>query len=597
MYRMCGLKQGMGEPGMDEGRNARARDEQAGPWYPPASPLPPGSARPGLPTNGMSMYPPSARPPASPGPGVGPGSGPMPLYPGPQYPPASYPPPPISPTPPAPPALPAPPSYVLPAPPISPPPPYASPTNGYAPQPPQYHAVPVPPVIVVPRRGGRAPGGVFAPRARLWYRDRARNAVCGIGAAAGIGLADALMLPTVVVAAFVAVTGGGNLLVALIPVIGALTWELPGVIAGSAIANRPRIVPLAAVATLVWALLVGVLAFLSATQTAGTARGLLGLFFTLYAVAAVAGGVALLAAGRLPVRVATRHERPTLVRGRAYGAAATTVIAALIARGILADGTPGSYLALFGVAAVALLVAAGLTLALVERTPTAMGVPRPPLIGLRAAPDLFRLPAYRRYLVFRAFALFATAVEPFYIVYAVRELHATGRFVGSALLTLVLARALALGMGRFLARAVGTRLPLQLAALGRTLAATAAIALPAVWDTNLFGARFLSDDARGGSFLIVFACLGAALGFNAAGQSGFLLDTLPPVAYPGGIAFTNGFLAALSLVLIAGGVIADRRGIPALFAVAIALGVLSMLAGGVLREPRHLRAPSPERGR
>lgn len=584
----------MGEPGMDERGNERARDGQAGPWYPPASPLPPGSAPPGLPlpdangANGANgahppSAPPSIGPPAAPGSVVGPGSGPMPVYPGPQYPPASYPPPTY--IPPAPPTLPIQP-YV----PLTPPPPYTLSTNGYAPR---------PPVAVAPPRASRArpPQRLFVPRVRLWYHDRLRNAVCGIGAAACIGLADALMLPTVVVAAFVAVTGGGNLLVALIPAIAALTWELPGVIAGSAIANRPRVVPLAAVATLVWALLVGVLAFLCATQIAGTARGLLGLFFTLYALAAVAGGVALLAAGRLPVRVATRHERPTLVRGRAYGAAAATVVAALFARGILADGMPGNYLALFALAAVALLAAAGLTLALVERIPTAMGVPRPPLIGLRAAPDLFRLPAYRRYLVFRAFALFATAVEPFYIVYAVRELHATGRFVGSALLALVLARALALGAGRFLARAVGTRLTLQLAALGRTLAATVAIALPAVWDADLFGARFLSDEARGGSFLAVFVCLGAALGFNAAGQSGFLLDILPPVAYPGGIAFTNGLLAVLSLALVAAGIIADRRGIPALFAVAIALGVLSLLAGGLLREPRHDRPPSPERER
>lgn len=464
---------------------------------------------------------------------------------------------------------------------------------------PVQHIPQIPPVARARQRTGQYGTGqlraAFAPRVVLRYRDRVRNAVCGIAAAACIGMADVLMLPVVIVSAFVAQVGGGNNLVALIPVVSALAWGIPGAIAGSIIANQPRVVPLVAGATGIWAVLVGMLVLLGATQIDGTARGLLSVFFALNTFAMVAGSVTLLATDRLPGRVTTPYERTTTVRGRAYGSAGAMVLAALIARSILAGDTAGSYLGLFAVASVFLFGAAGLTLALVERTPRMAVVPRPPLLGLRAAPDLLRLPAYRRYLTFRAFALFATVAEPFYIVYAVRELRMTGAYVGSALLVLVLARVVALVVSRILIRATGTHLLLQLATLFRTLAATAAIALPAVWDTNLFGSRFLADDARGGSFLIVFACLGAALGMSAAGQGGFLLDILPPDAYPGGVAFTNGTLAVLSLALIAGGVIANRQDIPTLFAVAVALGVLSMLVGGLLREPRLPRGFAPRK--
>jgi len=93
--------------------------------------------------------------------------------------------------------------------------------------------------------------------------------------------------------------------------------------------------------------------------------------------------------------------------------------------------------------------------------------------------------------------------------------------------------------------------------------------------------------SRARIFIVVFVCIGAAMGANAVAQSGFLLDILPPNAYADGVGFTNGVLALCSLSLIAGGIIVDRNSFRALFITALTLGLMTVLVGGLLHEPRR----------
>ena len=111
--------------------------------------------------------------------------------------------------------------------------------------------------------------------------------------------------------------------------------------------------------------------------------------------------------------------------GRRWRRQIASVLAALLVRRILVHGPvfPRQYLYLFFVAFLALLGVVLLTAALTERASRVPVVPRPLFAGLRAAPDLLRLPAYRRYLIFRVVALVATLAEPFYIVYALRSFN------------------------------------------------------------------------------------------------------------------------------------------------------------------------------
>ena len=140
---------------------------------------------------------------------------------------------------------------------------------------------------------------------------------------------------------------------------------------------------------------------------------------------------------------------------------------------------------------------------------------------------------------------------------------------------------------RVLARITGTKLLLQLAALCRALAAVIAIGLPVLFETEPIASHFTSDLSRARAFIAVFVCIGAAMGANAVAHGGFLLDILPPNAYADGVAFTNGVLAVCSIALIAGGIIVDRNGFRTLFITALILGLLTVLIGGILREPRR----------
>lgn len=429
----------------------------------------------------------------------------------------------------------------------------------------------------------------FRPRSDLRDADLRRNLPIGVAIAALSAFADALLLPSVAVAAFVARVSDANKLVALAPVVAALSWMLPGALAGSAIANRARTVALAVTSAALRAATMGLLAFVCAGRADGSAKRLLIAFFLLYALTGCAGGFATLVGQRLPGRIATNGVRGRLVRWQALAGTIATALAALLVRRVLVHGPafPREYLYLFFIAGLALLGVAILTVALAERGSRVPVVPRPPLAGLRAAPDLLRLPGYRRYLTFRIIALVATLAEPFYVVYALRSFDISADTIGIYVIAVVATRAGTIYLWRSLARLSGTKLLLQLGALCRALAAVIAIGLPVLFETEPIASRFTSDLARARIFIAVFVCIGAAMGANAVAQSGLLFDILPPNAYADGVAFTNGILALCSVTLFAGGIIADRNGFRALFITALVLGLITVLAGGILREPRR----------
>ncbi len=475
--------------------------------------------------------------------------------------------------------------------------------NGHAPIPgplsaaPEGEFAPVSAAPAIERPPARDPfgdfwGGIqawFQPRPDLRDADLRRNLPIGVAIAALSGFADALLLPSVVVAAFVARVSDSNKLVALVPVVAALSWALPGAIAGGAIANRARTVALAVTSAAVRAAAMGLLAFACAGRVDGAAKRLLITFFILYGLAGCASGFATLVGQRLPGRIATNGVRGRLVRWQALAGAVATVLAAVLVRRVLTRGPvfPREYLYLFFIAFVALLGVAILSIALTERSSRVALVPRPPLAGLRAAPTLLRLPGYRRYVIFRIIALTATLAEPFFVVYALRTFNVAADMVGIYVIAVIATRAVTIYLWRSLARLTGTKLLLQLGALCRALAAVIAIALPVFYETDPIASHFTSDLARARVFIAVFVCIGAAMGANAVAQSGLLLDILPPNAYADGVAFTNGVLAVCSLSLFAGGIIMDRSGFRALFITALALGLLTVLLGGILREPRR----------
>ena len=206
--------------------------------------------------------------------------------------------------------------------------------------------------------------------------------------------------------------------------------------------------------------------------------------------------------------------------------------------------------------------------------------------------------AYGRFVVFRFLYALGAVAEPFYILYAVRELGGDGRTASIYLIVLALARAMGILLWRALGAQGGNRMVLQLCAFVRLLAPITALTLP-----PLLGSATLRDRLPGGNAisLIAFALVFAAAGVASAG-----LDLAAPVVQasittprerPAAGVLTHLALGVAAVAVLLGGVITDRLGFPFLFIVALVAGLGALLAGGLVDEPNLvvLRAPPSDR--
>lgn len=279
-----------------------------------------------------------------------------------------------------------------------------------------------------------------------------------------------------------------------------------------------------------------------------------------------------------------------------------TLVGGLIARDsllALSAPFPAGFARLFTSAGVALLLAGlclGALLALDWRRRSSVPRTRPDLL---AVPELLANNlAYGRFVFFRLLYAAGTLADPFFIIYATRELRADGRAVAAYLVALVVARAVATLGWRALSIGGGNPLVLQLSAFVRLLAPIIALTLP-----PLLGSATLRDRLPGGemtnvvAFGAVFAAWGAAsAGLDLAAPAIQAALTTPrerPAAQ-----FVTGIALALgTLALPLGGLILDRAGFSILFIAALVCGLGTLLAGGLIDEPGVfvLRAAPNER--
>lgn len=281
---------------------------------------------------------------------------------------------------------------------------------------------------------------------------------------------------------------------------------------------------------------------------------------------------------------------------------AGTLAGGLIARNSLIalnEPFPAGFTRLFTSAGLALLIAGlclGTLLALDWRRRTNIPRTRPDLL---AVPELLANNlAYGRFTFFRLLYAAGSLADPFFIVYATRELGASGRTVAAYLVTLVVARAVATLGWRALSITGGNPLVLQLSAFVRLLAPITALTLP-----PLLGSATLRDRIPGGeatnliAFGVVFAAWGAAsAGLDLAApaiQSALTTPRERPAAQ-----FVTGIALALgTIALPLGGFVLDRTGFSVLFIAALVCGLGTLLAGGLVDEPGVfvLRAAPNER--
>jgi hypothetical protein len=254
---------------------------------------------------------------------------------------------------------------------------------------------------------------------------------------------------------------------------------------------------------------------------------------------------------------------------------------------------PDGFTRLFGIAGLALLATALLLAALIilQRVTGAAPVAPPPGPGTTfdplALPDLLvNNLAYNRYIVFRILYAFGALADPFYIIYATRELGGSGRAAAAYLLALALARAVGTLGWRAVSISAGNPMVVQLACFVRTLAPITALTLP-----PLLGSATLRDRLPGGeaasliAFAIVFIAWGAASAGLDLAAPAIQSAITTPRERPAATMATGFILAITTIALPIGGLIIDRLGYSFLFIAALVAGVATLLAGGLVDEP------------
>ncbi|MBP2672927.1 MAG: arabinose efflux permease family protein [candidate division NC10 bacterium] len=174
-----------------------------------------------------------------------------------------------------------------------------------------------------------------------------------------------------------------------------------------------------------------------------------------------------------------------------------------------------------------------------------------------------------------AFLIPATAPFGFFTVYALERFQAGEGLVGAFTLSMVLAQIISALVAGLVADRYGNRIALIPAAVALLLATTTALLAPDAW-----------------WFIVVYLFVGANIGSEIIIRYNMAIEYGPPTERATYIALTNTLLAPLYLASLAGGLLVERAGFPALFVAGMAFACLGL---GLLlfrvRDPRTLPHP------
>ncbi|MCC7024249.1 MAG: hypothetical protein IT338_15595 [Thermomicrobiales bacterium] len=423
------------------------------------------------------------------------------------------------------------------------------------------------------------------------------NSVLGIGAESVNAAVEILLLPSLILAFFVAELTPSYVLIGLVPALAASLWTLGRAPAHLLTATRRRRQPWIFAAAVVRAAAILILAIVALRadplSLARAGRPLLGTFFLCLIVFAFAGGFGSVPAAALLRRSIGGESWEAFARWRAAWTAGLCLLAALLIARVLGSnalGFPNNYGRLFLVAAIC-LIAVAVFFAAMRETPVSGGSVALPAFAPRALRQPLRDARFRRFLLFRTLLTSTAAIDPFLILYAVTRLGAPTTAIGEFAIAGVLGWLISAPLWALGERRSGPRAVLQGAAVVRLIAPAIALVLPAVAATGAIGERMPAGTITS-LFGIAFFTIGAALAGQARANHDYLAPLAPPHLLSTYSTLTNAVLVLFAFAPVVGGALIQRAGYEALFGTALVLGLLAVFAGGWLAN-----IPSPARDR
>jgi hypothetical protein len=398
------------------------------------------------------------------------------------------------------------------------------------------------------------------------------------GAAAGFG--EGFVLTIVVVSAYIAAHTDSLVTIGFAPALGFGLWNAGGLIAGATVTGRSRRLPWSFAANLVRAGMMGLIAYI-AYQDDVAASDRLQSFLICYAVFAFASGFASLAMNALIRASLDTTSRTRVLHLRAIVAALLAALAGVVIRELFLDASLSLDRA-FGYAftAAAAAMAASTFFAFTIREAPGV-VSRPPASPGGTAAHTRAMRAIWRYVGIRVLLAAAGMADAFLIVYGIRELGMPSEFIGICVIAYAISTAGGLMVWSAFDRSRVPRTTLQIASFLKVIPPLIAVSIPYLESSSYY------DEHTTGSALLhwmivgSFVALGLATASMITGSTGYLAS-MPAGLRSQFTTLSNGSLALASTLGFAAGWTADRWGFDRLFAVTLAVAIVSLLSTGWL---------------
>ncbi len=417
----------------------------------------------------------------------------------------------------------------------------------------------------------------------------ALNSILGVAAESVNAAAEVLLLPSVILAFFVAELTPSYATIGLVPAIAIGFWTLGRLPAHLLSQSRRRQQPWAFASAVVRAAAVGVLAVVTTridpAALSQSARPLILTVFLCLIAFSLAGGFGSLAGGALLQSSIATETWGAFVRRRAGWSALLSILAAVVVARLLGSSAlpfPGGYGRLFLVATFCLVIVAVLTAAMREPwIAVTSSAPNPPP---RAWRQLLQDAHYRRFLLFRILLSATAAIDPFLFLYAITRLGAPITKIGDYVILAVLGWVVSAPVWFWVERRSGARTLLQSAAVVRLIAPAIALATPPLAAIGLVRDRLPDATTLTTVYGAAFFVVGAALAAQSRGNYDYLAALAPHQLLPAYTGMINALLAVVAFAPVLGGILIERFSYEALFGVAAAVGLATVFAGGWLAE-------------
>jgi hypothetical protein len=429
------------------------------------------------------------------------------------------------------------------------------------------------------------------------------NSMLGIASESANAAAEVMLLPSLILAFFVAELTPSYVTIGLVPAVASSLWTLARLPASLITSSNRRHKSWAFGTAIVRAGAVAILAIVTSrtnpASLAQSGRPLLVTTFLCLIVFTLAGGFGSVPGAALLRASVAGDAWDTFVRRRSIWSGVLSLVGAFVVYRLLGAAAldyPGNYGRLFLAATVCLIAVAAFAAAV--REPRSTISTQPPV---SLSPRVLRQPLldsrYRRFVFFRSLLSATAAIDPFLFLYAVTRLGTPITTIGAYTLAAVVGWVASAPLWIWLERRSGPRAVLQASAVVRLIAPAIALVLPQILATPPLRERFPDSSLMSTLFGIAFLAIGASLAAQSRVGFSYLSQLAPRPMLWSYTGLTNGILAMVAFSPVLGGVLIQRSGYEALFGVATGIGLVAVFAGGWLADIPTVARDQAQRGR